>query len=528
MTVVMLTAPRRPPTPRRCPMPPPAPGPCRPPEDCGHPRRRGILVALCAALLVMSVSVMAVTIALPSIAVDLRATTSQVQWITEAAVLALASLLVAMGAVADRVGRRRVLLAGVAVFALASVLAALSRTPEQLIATRALQGVGNAMITPATLAIVRAVFPRAELPRALAAWGVVASLGVVLGPLTGGLLVEGFGWRSLFVANVAVLAVAALAIAYVVPADARPRRGATGRLDVIGALLVSGAFVATVHAVIEAPYRGWLGPATLAEAAGAVALLSAFAVRQRRARHPLLDLGMVRARSFWPAALAAATGFFALMGVLFLITQYLQDVRGHSPSQAALLLLPVAVAQLGVAHLVARVVARRGVRSTAAAGLLVLAGGAALMAAGIRSGQYGAVIAGLAVLAAGNAVTVNACATAMLGSAPAHRAGSAAAVNETAFKVGGSLGVAVLGGLAAAHLTARLPAHQAASISGALDVARHLGGTDGARLATAATGAFTDAFAQAAAVTAILAAAVGALTALLLRDPPATKGHHGS
>ncbi len=145
-------------------MPPPAPGPCRPPEDCGHPRRRGILVALCAALLVMSVSVMAVTIALPSIAVDLRATTSQLQWITEAAVLALASLLVAMGAVADRVGRRRVLLAGVAVFALASVLAALSRTPEQLIATRALQGVGNAMITPATLAIVRAVSPARSCP----------------------------------------------------------------------------------------------------------------------------------------------------------------------------------------------------------------------------------------------------------------------------------------------------------------------------------------------------------------------------
>ncbi|SDK05743.1 drug resistance transporter, EmrB/QacA subfamily [Nonomuraea jiangxiensis] len=485
-------------------------------------------MALCSALLVMSVSVMAVTIALPSIAVDLHATTSQLQWITEAAVLALASLLITMGALADRFGRRRLLMAGLAVFALASLLAAVSRTPEQLIATRALQGAGNAIITPATLAIVRDIFPRPELPRALAAWGVVASLGVVLGPLTGGVLVEGFGWRSLFVANVVVLAVAALAIAYVVPADPRPRRAATGRLDVIGALLVSGAFVATVHTVIEAPHRGWFGPVTLVEAAGAAALLAAFAIRQRRARHPLLDLRMVGARSFWPAALAAATGFFALMGVLFLITQYLQDVRGHSPSQAALLLLPVAVAQLGVAPLVARMVARRGVRPTATVGLLVLASGSALMVAGIRSGQYAAVIAGVAVLAAGNAVTVNASATAMLGSAPAHRSGSAAAVNETAFKVGGSLGVAVLGGLAAAHLAARLPAHQAASISGALDAARHLGGADGARLATTATAAFTDAFAQATTITAILAAAAGTVTILLLRDPEATKGHHGS
>ncbi|MEV0616361.1 MFS transporter [Nonomuraea sp. NPDC050404] len=529
----------------------------------GHPRRRAILAALCAALLVMSVSVMAVTIALPSIALDLRATTAQLQWITEAAVLALASLLIAMGALTDRAGGRRVLMAGLGVFALASILAVLSRTPEQLIAARVVQGAGNAMITPATLAILRTVFPRSELPKALAAWGVVASLGVVLGPLSGGLLVEHFGWRSLFVANVVVLAGAWVAIVRVVPAAPGPPAApgspaapgppgvpaggrVEGRFDVLGVLLVSGGFVAMVHAVIEGPYRGWASPVTLGEAGVAALLLAGFAVRQwrvaqteatargaaedrrrdadeggRRGVVPLLDLRMVARRSFWPAALAAGTGFFALMGVLFLLTQYLQDVRGHSPSEAALLLLPVAAAQLGMAPLVVRAIARYGTRRTAAAGLAVLAAGAASMAGGIRTGELVLLIGGLAVLAAGNAVAVNAAGTAMMASAPAARSGSAGGVNETAFKLGGSLGVAVLGGLAGGRLATLLDPGTAVprSISGVLDAARNLGGPEGDRLAAVATTAFTDAFGTAALVTACLAAGSAVLTALLLHEP---------
>ncbi|GGU93647.1 MFS transporter [Actinomadura cremea] len=449
------------------------------PPDAGHPRRLPVLGALCAALLVMSMSVMAVTVALPSIAVDLRATGAQLQWITEATVLALASSLVAAGALAERAGERRTLLAGIAVFALAALLAAAARTPGELIAARALQGIGNALITPSALAIVRHVFPRAELPKALAAWGAAASVGVVAGPLSGGLLTEHFGWRALFLVNAAVLLAAGAAVVAVVPAHP----GRATRLDVPGVVLACGTFVAAVHTLIEAPHRAV--PATLGEAAVAVALGVAFAARLRRAAYPLLDPGMVTHRAFWPAAIAAGAGFFALMGVLFLLTRYLQVVRGHSPSEAALLLLPVAVAQLGMASPVARAIARHGVRRTAAGGLAVLAIGAAGMSAGLRTGETAAVVAGLAVLAAGNAATVNAASTAMLRAAPPGRSGSAAAVNDTAFKLGGALGVAVLGGLPAAG---------------------------------ASTGAFTGAFVLATAGTALAALVLAAATSRLLLE----------
>ncbi|MBE1532669.1 MFS transporter [Actinomadura algeriensis] len=169
----------------------------------------------------------------------------------------------------------------------------------------------------------------------------------------------------------------------------------------------------------------------------------------RRADRPLIDPGMVARRTFWPAAIAAGTGFFALMGVLFLLTRYLQETRGHSPAEAALWLLPVAGAQLGAAPLAVRSIARYGVRRTASGGLVVLASGAAVMAAGLRADEPAFVVAGLAVLAAGNAATVNAASTAMMRAAPPGRSGPVAAVNETAFKLGGALGVAVLGGLPA-------------------------------------------------------------------------------
>ncbi|QFG22738.1 MFS transporter [Actinomadura sp. WMMB 499] len=203
------------------------------------------------------------TVALPSIAADLRATGPQLQWITEATVLALASTLVAAGALAERAGARRVLLAGVAVFAAASLLAAAARTPGELIAARAVQGVGNALITPSALAIVRGVFPRGELPKALAAWGAAASAGVVAGPPAGGLLTEHFGWRALFLVNAAVLLAAGGAVVAVVPAV--PGRAVP--LDVPGAVLACGTFVAAVHTLIEAPHRG--AAATLAVLLGA-------------------------------------------------------------------------------------------------------------------------------------------------------------------------------------------------------------------------------------------------------------------
>lgn len=493
----------------------------------GHPRRWPILYALCAALLVMSSSVMAVTIALPAIALELRATTGQLQWITEATVLVLTALLIAMGTLSDRHGRRRVLLTGLAVFAAASLFAAASRNPGELIAARALLGVSNAMIMPSTLSIVRGVFPRSELPKALAVWAAVASFGVVLGPLAGGLLVEHLGWRWLFLANVPVLLIAAVAITLVVPAF---RGGVSAPLDLAGIALISGGFVTVVYTIIEAPHRGWLAAPTLAGAALAAALLAGFLLRQRRTAYPLLELEMAAGRSFWPAALAAAAGFFSLMGVLFLLTQYLQDVRGHTPSEAALMLLPVAAGQLGVASFSPRLIARFGVRAGVTGGLLVLAAGLVLIPAGLSAGSQWPLLAALAILAGGNAMAVTSAGTAIMSSATERRAGSAAAVNETAFKLGGSLGVATLGSVLTGHLTARLSCETASlprdlppfateSITGAMATAGRLGGQNGDRLASLARDAFLDGFAAAALIAAGLVLSVAILTALFLTDP---------
>ncbi|MFD9950335.1 MFS transporter [Nonomuraea sp. NPDC059023] len=495
------------------------------PPGNGHPRRWPILYTLCSALLVMSSSVMAVTIALPAIALDLRASTGQLQWITETTVLALASLLITMGTLADRWGRRRMLLAGLAAFAVASLLAAVSRSPAELVAARALLGVGNAMIMPSTLSIIRSVFPRSELPRALAVWGMVASIGVVVGPLAGGLLVQHLGWRALFLVSVPAALASACAITLLVPAFAG---GARTALDLPGMVLVSAGFVTTIYTIIEAPHRGWSAPPTLATAALAGTLLAGFVLRQRRTAHPLLDLRMAGARSFWPAALAAAAGFFSLMGILFLLTQYLQDVRGHTPSEAALVLLPLAAGQLGMAPLSPRLIDRCGTRTCTTSGLLILAAGLALLPLGLGGGSQWPLMTALAVLAAGNALTVTAAGVALMGTATRHRAGSAAAVNETAFKLGGSLGVAVLGSVATSHLTGRLstlsavdalPAFATESITGAMTTAARLGGPTGDQLALLARDAFMTGFTDAAHLSAGLALAAAAVTAAFLTDP---------
>ncbi|ASO20515.1 MFS family permease [Actinoalloteichus hoggarensis] len=498
-------------------------------EETGHPRRRVILWALAAALLTMSTTVMAVTVALPDIARDLRATTGQLQWITEATVLALASLLITMGAVGDRYGRRRVLLGGLAVLVVAAVWAAVAAGPGELIAARALLGVGNAMVMPATLAIIRSVFPRAELARAVAVWAGVAGLGVVLGPMTGGLLVEQLGWRAVFAAMVGVLPAVALAVVLAVPPTAPDR---TARPDLLGMALVSGGLVASVHALIEAPRRGLFDAGTLLTIGAAIVLLGGFAARQRRTRPPMLDPRLVTDRAFWPAAVAAAAGFFALMGMLFLLTQYFQEVSGRSPSETALLLLPIAAGQLGMAPITPRLIGRIGLRWTVACGLGVLALGLTLIPLGAHTAHHEVLSAGLLLLAAGNGAAVTAASTAMLGSAGAPQAGSIAAVNETAFKLGGSLGVAVLGGIPAERLAARTapppPSEQAVpveSISGALRAAALLGGPEGDRLAAAARQAFVTGLTHAAVLAACLALAAAVLTAATLHTPdPSRRG----
>ncbi|APU15135.1 MULTISPECIES: MFS transporter [Actinoalloteichus] len=503
------------------------------PEGTGHPRRRTILWALAAALLMMSTTVMAVTVALPTIARDLRATTGQLQWITEATVLALAALLITMGAIGDRYGRRRVLLAGLAVLVLAALLAAVATGPGELIAARALLGVGNAMVMPATLGIIRSVFPRDELAYALAVWAGVAGLGVVLGPMTGGLLVEHLGWRAVFLAMVPVLPAVGVAVVLVVPPTAPDR---TARPDLLGMALVSGGLVAVVHAIIEAPRRGVLGEATLLGAGAAVILLGGFLARQRRTRHPMLDLRMVADHTFWPAAMAAATGFFALMGMVFLLTQYFQEVLGHSPSGAALLLLPIAAGQLAMAPITPRLIDRIGLRWTVSGGLGVLAVGLTLIPTGVHTDRHGVLLIGLFLLAAGNGAAVTAASTAMLGAAGTRQAGSVAAVIETAFKLGGSLGVAVLGGVLAGRLADHLASHTAAlpaaerafageSISGALQSAALLGGPAGDRFTDAARQAFTAGLTHAAVLAACLALGAAVLTASTLHEPDRT--HRG-
>ncbi len=471
----------------------------------GHPRRRLILLVLCLSLLVVVIDNTVLNTALPTLARVLHAGTSSLQWIVDAYTLCFAALLIPAGALGDRYGRRLSLIGGLTVFALGSLAASFSAGTGMLIGARIVMGLGAAFVMPATLSILNAVFPPRERPQAIAAWSAVAGVGIVIGPTLGGFLLSQFWWGSVFLVNVPLVALALAGVIRVVPETAEPGRR---RLDITGTLLIAGALVAIVDAIIEAPARGWTAPASLAEAAVGLAALAAFVWWELRVDHPLIDLRVFSSRSFSAASGSVTVTFFALFGSLFVFTQYLQLVHGYSPLSAGVRALPFAFAMGAVSPLSPILAKRLGNRTVIPAGLALMGLGLLDLSTAHVDTGYPALALAVAIMGAGMGLVMAPASTTIMNSVPAHQAGAGSAVNDTIREVGGALGVAVVGSLTAAayrsRLAAQLVAHQAGgavvhvatgSIAAADAVARGVGRTRGSEIALAAHNSFTTAMA---------------------------------
>jgi EmrB/QacA subfamily drug resistance transporter len=466
-----------------------------------HARRWSILGVLILALFGVSVDNTILTIALPTLAVELSATASQLQWIVDSYILVFAGLLLVAGALSDRYGRRRVLVTGLALFGLGSAIAPFVTGADQLILLRAFMGLGAAMTMPATLSILTDVFPSDERPKAIAAWAAVSGLGIVVGPLLGGWLLESFAWTSVFVVNVPFVVVGIAATLAVVPESRAPGRVP---LDPVGALLSVAGLGALVYGIIEVPARGWGDPVIGASLAGATVLLIAFVAWERRRTHPMLDVRLFRDRRFSAASLSVTLTFFSLMGALFFLTQYLQVVQGLSALETGIRFLPIAVGVMVAAPFSARLTARIGTRFTTAAGLAVVAAGLALVATLGVEATDPHLAAVLFVTALGMGLATTPATDAIMAALPAATLGVGSAVNDTTRQIGGALGVAVLGSLAAGSyaaaigpLAGSLPPEAAAavrdSVAGASAVAAAIGGATGEAILGSARQAFVDA-----------------------------------
>ncbi len=479
-----------------------------------------MLAVLCASLLMVGMDLTALHVAVPTISRELLPSGSELLWIVDGYALTVAAGLVTFGTLGDRYGRRRVLLLGFAVFGLASAAAALSVVPAALIAARVLLGVGGAMIMSCTPAVIRVVFPDdRERTVAVGLWVAAYSAGVSAGPLLGGLLLEHFWWGSVFLVNLPVVAVALIGGMLLVPEsrDPRPRRW-----DATGAALSALGLGGAVHAVQELGEGGGAQTLTWVVGAAGLGLLALFVRRQRRIRHPLVDLAQFADRRFSIAALCVMGCYGAYATVLFLLTQRLQLVEGHTPFTAGLALVPLAAANAVGAVLAPRVSGWFGRHRALSGGLVLL--GLALAAFGV-AGPAGHVVALVAAgLGAGAVMTLGA--DAMLGAASPERAGEVGAIQETSFSLGAGLGLAVLGTLLTLVYRSAFPSMPGASredwetARSSLGAAAEVAGGRGDALLLGARHAFDIAFSVTTLLTAAALVLLGALAAVGLR--PAT------
>lgn len=409
------------------------------------PRRWAGLAVLAASLLVVVMDMTILNVALPDLTADLRPSSVAQLWIVDAYALVLAGLLVPIAALGDRWGRKRMLLAGFTVFGIASMLVLVADSPGDVIAVRALLGVGGAMIMPTTLSLIRTLFtdPR-ERATALGVWGAMAAVGSAVGPIVGGALLEAFSWHAAFLFNVPVMVVAIIAGWLLLP-ESRSER--PGRLDAAGVVLSFGGMAALVYGVKELGKHGATPTAALVLLAGA-ALLTAFVRRCLAQDDPMLEVRLFGQRAFTAGVIAALTTSIAIVALLLLGSQWLQLVHGWSPLQTGAALLPMAVGGIIGSPLAPGVAARIGARPVLAGGLAVAGTGLLLLYVLPQPLTYLSVALSLTLVGAGTASLAVASAV-IMGSAPADQAGSAAAIEESSYEIGGVLGVAVLGSLAA-------------------------------------------------------------------------------
>ena len=411
-------------------------------QERAYERRWWILLCLCLSLVIITLDNTILNVALPTLVRDLHATNSQLQWMVDSYTLVFAGLLLTAGSLGDRFGRKGALQIGLTIFALGSLASALADSPTQLIATRALMGVGGAFIMPATLSILTNVFPTEERGRAIGVWAGVSGLGIAIGPLLGGFLIEHFSWGSIFTVNLPIAALAVAAGGVLIPTSKDP---SAPRLDPVGAGLSIVGLVALVYGLIEAPQKGWGSTEILAAFGLAVVVLATFVWWEMRSDHPMLEVSFFSNPRFTAASMSITLVFFAMFGFSFLLTQYFQFVLGYSAQQTGVRMLPLALTMMVTAPLSSRVVERVGSKRVVASGL-AFATSALLLCTQLQvDSPYIQVAWRMMLLALGMGLTMAPATESVMGSLPLAKAGVGSAVNDTTRQVGGALGVAVVG-----------------------------------------------------------------------------------
>jgi EmrB/QacA subfamily drug resistance transporter len=498
-------------------------------DDRVYQRRYVTLAVLSLSLVIIGLDNTVLNVALPTLQRTFSATAAELQWMVDAYVLVFAGLLLTMGALGDRFGRKRALQVGLIIFAASSIAATFSTEAIHVIAARVAMGVGGALIMPSTLSVIVNVFPPAERVRAITIWAGVSGLGVGLGPLIGGLLIENFDWQAVFLLNVPI-ALLALVLGVVFVPESRDPSGAP--LDLPGAVLSIGAVTALVYGIIEAPAAGWTDPVILASFAGAITLGLAFAWRETHTLHPMLDLTLFRDPRFTAGAGAIALTFFALFGVIFGLTQYLQFVLGKTALEAGTIMVSLALGIPIGARISLKATEHLPVGRVIGVALVFIA--LILLSMNLWTPTTDALVVAVTLffLALCLANVMAPATGTVMSAVPEAKAGVGSAMNDLLRQLGGALGVAVIGSVMntvyrdrMVDATAGLPPAAANAVSdsvgAAVAIAGRIGGAVGDALAAAAGEAFVDGLGIAATVAAVVA--VGTSLYVLRRMPRRTE-----
>jgi EmrB/QacA subfamily drug resistance transporter len=476
---------------------------------------------------VISVDATIVNVALPTLSRELDADTAQLQWIVDAYTLVMAGLMLSMGSLSDRFGRRGWLSAGLAAFTVASVVAAQADSADALIWARAAMGIGAAVIFPTTLSLITNIFADpVKRAKAIGLWAAMVGVGVAAGPITGGWLLEHFSWGSIFLVNVPIAVAAIVGGVLFVPTSRDP---AAPRVDVPGLILSSIGITALVYTVIEAPNWGWGSVHTAAGFALAIAVLAGFASWERRSSHPMLDVSVFANRRFSGGSLAVTAGFLTLFGFIFVITQYFQFIKAYSAFETGVRLLPVAISIAVASVLGPRVVERIGTTAVVVTGLAIFAGGLGWASTVDVSTSYAVIAAQMVLLGGGLGLTTAPATESIMGSLSADKAGVGSAVNDTTRELGGTHGVAIVGSVFASIYSSRLASDSAVSalptevratmersVAAAQEVVAQLPAGIASNARQAVTTAFLDGMQVGSLVAAGVAAAAAAIVAVML------------
>jgi EmrB/QacA subfamily drug resistance transporter len=491
-----------------------------------HERRWWILGVLGTSLMIVIVGNTSLNVALPTLSKDLGASSSQLQWIVDGYSLVFAGMLFTAGALGDRFGRKGALQFGLMTFMAGSLFAAFTPHAWATIVGRVVMGFGAAFIMPATLSILTNVFSAVERPKAIAIWAAISFGGAAVGPVISGFLLEHFWWGSVFLVNMPIIAAAMIAGAVLLPKTRDPEQG---KLDPLGAILSIGGMGALVYAIIEAPNRGWGSRTTVAWFAAALVCIVLFLAWERHTDEPMVDLNLFRDRRFSVSAGGIGMVYFGMFGTFFLMAQYFQVVHGYTAFQAGLMQVPFAATIIFVAPRTPKLMKRFGINRVAAGGLVAVAIAQFGMSRIDVTTPYLVILPIMMLMSAGMANIVSPMTTSIMAAVPLRKAGVGSAMNDTTRELGGALGVAVIGSIAASRFASRLKPSLAAlpdsmrdtggrSVSAAVRAGKSIGGDTGAAFANSARHAFMSGSHAASVVAGCMALAASMLVYRLLKE----------